>query len=59
MGKKPPVETPEEKAARKQAEAARFGEGGQIESLVEAAGCSCAGLRLREAIKAAILGEIP
>ena len=59
MGKKPPVETPEEKAARKQAEAARFGEGGQIESLVETAGCSCEGLRLRDAIKAAILGEIP
>ena len=59
MGKKPPPETPEEKAARKQAEAARFGQGGQIESLVEAAGCSCKGLRLRAAIKAAILGEIP
>ena len=27
MGKKPPAETPEEKAARKQAEAARFGVG--------------------------------
>ena len=59
MGKKPPPETPEEKAARKQAEAARFGQGGQIESLVETAGCSCKGLRLRDAIKSAILGEIP
>ena len=59
MGKKPPPETPEEKAARKQAEAARFGQGNQIESLVEAAGCSCKGLRLRDAIKSAILGEIP
>ena len=59
MGKKPPPETAEEKAARKQAEAARFGQGNQLESLVEAAGCSCKGLRLRDAIKAAILGEIP
>ena len=59
MGKKPPPETPEEKAARKQAAAARFGQGGQIESLVETAGCSCKGLRLRDAIKAAIVGEIP
>ena len=59
MGKKPPPETPEEKAARKQAEAARFGQGNQLESLVEAAGCSCKGLRLRDAIKAAIVGEVP
>lgn len=57
MGKKkPPPETAEEKAARKAAEAARFGEGGQLESLVEAAGCSCAGLLLGEAIKEMIVG---
>ena len=36
-----------------------FGQGNQLESLVETAGCSCKGLRLRDAIKAAIVGEIP
>ena len=59
MGKKPPPRRPRRRPRRKQAEAARFGQGGQIESLVETAGCSCKGLRLRDAIKAAIVGEIP
>ena len=63
MGKKkdkdePPPETEEEKAERKRAEADKAVGGGQIESMMDSQGCSCAGLTLASAIRESIaIGE--